>query len=1822
MIPQMISSRFKHLPGNGRRWAISLLASLLALLVPAVYADAAPQKLALWPGPAPMGDGTFQPSTAAITLHRPAQPNGAAMVICPGGGYGGLVTKGEGHGIAEWLNQHGIAGIVLEYRLPRGNFQLPLLDAQRAIRTVRFRAKEWGIDPDRIGIIGFSAGGHLASTAGTHFDAGDPKAAEPLDRVSCRPDFMVLIYPVISMGPLGHAGSRTNLMGREPKPELIDLFSNEKQVTRQTPPGFLAHAQDDTAVPPVNSRIFYEALLAQQVPAKYLELPKGGHGLNGYKGPMWDAWQQQSLEWLETQKLVPKGTAGAAKATLPAEFAGITPLQWSVRMAESEMARRGNSLAWKADGKAKWDYAAGLLTYSLLKLNETAPDPRLVAFSGNAIGSFIAPDGSIQGYKPADFNLDNINSGKTALALWRLTGDERYRKAAALLRRQFETQPRTGDGGFWHKQRYPHQMWLDGLYMASPFYAECAQTFKEPAAALDDVAKQIRLVGAHTFDPATGLFYHGWDESREQSWADKATGRSPSFWSRAIGWYGMAMVDVLDFVPADHPARAEIIAQLQKLIAGVAKQQDPATCLWYQVTDQGALPGNYLESTASAMFVYTIAKAVNHGYASRDYVPMLQKGYGGLIARRLQIGGDGRISLTHCCQVAGLGNGRNGTCEYYFGEPIVENDLKGTGPFILAGIEMQQVLGLPMAVAVAAPEWAKLPELLARIQAPVFPDRDFPITRFGAVGGEAADASEAIRRAIEACQAAGGGRVIVPAGVFISGPIELKGNVNLHLEKGATLKFKTDPKAYLPAVATRFEGMECLNYAPLLSATGQTNVAITGEGILDGQADETNWWSWTRKQPDGGPSRQTAARNRLAQMVADNVPPEQRRFGDGDCLRPGFIEITRCRNVLIEGVNLRRSPMWVIHPLLSTNVTVRGVNIMSHGPNNDGCDPESCRDVLIEGCVFDTGDDCIAIKSGRNNDGRRVATPSENLVVRRCTMKEGHGGVVIGSEISGGCRNVFVEDCTMDSPDLNRALRFKSNAVRGGTIENVFMRNTTIGQVRDAVLQIDFVYEEGAKGPYKPVVRNVVMENVTVRQTPRILNVVGFPGAEISGVRIINSTFLNVAGPDIIKDAGDIRLENVIRQAAPPPIDRQALATRHNVVRTDANPRQPLQVGNGEFAFAADATGLQTFQGNTMAQWGWHSEPLPADLNIKDFKLTPYDTYGRSVGYATSPAGQERLYNWLRENPHRLNLGKLALAVKKADGTALVPADLKEVRQELDLWRGTLTSRYTIEGQPVEVVTCAAPDRDAVAVRIESPLVASGRLSVTLAFPYGKAGGKGGVPEGADWTRPQAHRTVMTPRGDHGADLARQLDNDRYRVALTWSAGAALTSPEPHRFMLAPAGGGKALELVCTFSPGEIAGELPSFDQTRNAAKLHWQGFWKGGGAIDLSASRDPRWKELERRIVLSQYLLAVNEAGSLPPQESGLLLNSGNWNGKFHLEMHWWHGTHYALWGRWPLFAKSLDWYSRTLSSARERAATQGYRGARWPKMVGPEGYDSPSGIGPLLIWQQPHPIFYALLDARLHPGRETLEKWREVIFATADFMAAYAVRDPATGHYVLGPPLKTVPEKNDIKTTRNPGFELSYWKFGLRIARDWRAQLGLPPEPKWDEVYANLAPLPVAEGCYLLQEGQTDTFTKWNWEHPSQIGMPGMLPGDGADPETARRTVKRTAEVWQWDRCWGWDFPMMAMAAARNGEPALAVDALLNPSFKNNYDDAGINAGGPNDVYFPGNGGLLYAVALMAAGWDPTPAGAGAPPARNAPGFPNDGSWTVKHEGLSKAP
>jgi len=682
-------------------------------------------------------------------------------------------------------------------------------------------------------------------------------------------------------------------------------------------------------------------------------------------------------------------------------------------------------------------------------------------------------------------------------------------------------------------------------------------------------------------------------------------------------------------------------------------------------------------------------------------------------------------------------------------------------------------------------------------------------------------------------------------------------------------------------------------------------------------------------------------------------------------------------------------------------------------------------------------------------------------------------------------------------------------------------------------------------------------------------------------------------------------------------IDRQTLVTRHNVTISRADPLTPLSVGNGEFAFTADVTGLQTFPEyhqrgmslGTLSQWGWHSIPNPEGYALAD-ALNPYTVAGREVPYAAggSPSGgYSPAANWLRANPHRLHLGQIGLHVTKSDGSAVAIEDLAKTTQTLDLWAGLLTSRFEVEGEPVQVMTVCHPLRDLLAVRIESPLLAKQRLSVRLTFPYGSTEwGKA-----ADWALADRHATTGRI-ADRQADLTRSLDADRYFVRVAWSQGGRMQMRSQHEYEIIHEG--NQLEIAVAFAPKEIVDSLPEFEAVRVAAVDHWQRFWRSGGAIDFSQCTDPRAPELERRVVLSQYLMAIQCAGSRPPQETGLTSNS--WHGKSHLEMHWWHGVHFALWDRLELLERSLPWYESILPRAAGTAKIQGYEGVRWPKMVGPDGRESPSNVGVFLIWQQPHPIYYAELCYRAKPNRATLERYRRIVFETAEFMASYPVWEEAKRRYVLGPALIPAQESYGSSRARNlnPTFELAYWHWALETAQQWRERLDLERHPKWDEVIRHLSRPTVRDGIYTGIETPPYTIRR---DHPTMVAALGFVP---ATPLINRDIMKRTYDSvladWDWPSTWGWDYPMLAMTAARLGEPAKAVDALFLDSPKNRYLVNGHNYQSARlPLYLPGNGGLLTAVAMMAGGWDGGPEGP-------APGFPKDGTWNVRCEGLRRMP
>lgn len=426
--------------------------------------------------------------------------------------------------------------------------------------------------------------------------------------------------------------------------------------------------------------------------------------------------------------------------------------------------------------------------------------------------------------------------------------------------------------------------------------------------------------------------------------------------------------------------------------------------------------------------------------------------------------------------------------------------------------------------------WGEMKQIVDNLKLPVFPDKTFNVIDFGAVSGGIVDNTAAFQKAIESCVENGGGKVLVPSGKYLTGPILLRSNVNLHIEEGAEILFSVNPKDYYPLIHTSFEGMELMNYSPLIYAYQQKNIAITGKGILNGQASNDNWWTWKGSREygwvNGMPSQKDSLNlPKLMEMAQTGLPVLERIFGEGHFIRPNFIEPFECSNVLIQGVTILNAPFWVMHPIKCTNVIIDGVTVNSHGPNNDGCDPEYSKNVLIKNCTFNTGDDCIAIKSGRDAEGRRVAIKSENIVIQNCKMVDGHGGVVMGSETSAGVRNVFVENCVMDSPNLDRAIRIKTNSRRGGTTENIYVRNIEIGEVRECVLKMNMFYGSygNQTGDFLPQIMNVNLENINVKKGGKFgILAKGYADSPISNINLRNVTIENVEVPYSIENVINI----------------------------------------------------------------------------------------------------------------------------------------------------------------------------------------------------------------------------------------------------------------------------------------------------------------------------------------------------------------------------------------------------------------------------------------------------------------------------------------------------------------------------------------------------------------------------------------------------------------------------------------------------------------------------------------------------------------------------
>jgi protein-glucosylgalactosylhydroxylysine glucosidase len=678
-------------------------------------------------------------------------------------------------------------------------------------------------------------------------------------------------------------------------------------------------------------------------------------------------------------------------------------------------------------------------------------------------------------------------------------------------------------------------------------------------------------------------------------------------------------------------------------------------------------------------------------------------------------------------------------------------------------------------------------------------------------------------------------------------------------------------------------------------------------------------------------------------------------------------------------------------------------------------------------------------------------------------------------------------------------------------------------------------------------------------------------------------------------------------------IDRFALVTRHNIENSRIDSLSSLSVGNGKFAFTVDITGLQTFPEfysrgiplGTMSEWGWHTGENPDSFKITELYKT-YSVHGREVDYLRQWKKNEDIRksaasDWLRSNPHRVHLGMIGLQILKEDGKEISIKDIRDPVQKLNLWTGEIESRFIIEGVPVHLITVCHPDYDMVSVKITSELIGRKRLKVKISFPLGVSS-----PTGYDFKSADKHVTSVLSDTNNITIFGRIQDKEIYKVIL-WRNDAEIREVTKHIYSLEPVKADSVYSFSCQFLNESGEGRIQNFGETEAASKKSWEKYWTSGGAVDFSECTDPRANELERRVILSQYLTNIQCCGSLPPAETGLTYNS--WFGKFHLEMHWWHSVHFVLWQHTQVLEKQMNYYFKIFDKARKTAKHQGYKGVRWPKMVGPDGRESPSTVGTYLIWQQPHPIFYSeLIYRNASQKKEVLEKYKELVFATADFMASYAYFDSTENHYSLGPVLIPAQESLKLETTINPAFELVYWYWALQTAQEWRRRLNLKPDPGWSEIIRKISGLPIRNGLYLCSEDTKDSYSNPRYlsDHPIVAGISGVLPKTRlVNPLILGNSLDTILKKWNWKTTWGWDFPMLAMSAASIGRAAQAMDFLMMDAPKNrylmnghNYQDARLT------IYLPGNGGLLTAVARMAVSDE----------------FPHNGKWNIKWENLNQ--
>jgi hypothetical protein len=687
------------------------------------------------------------------------------------------------------------------------------------------------------------------------------------------------------------------------------------------------------------------------------------------------------------------------------------------------------------------------------------------------------------------------------------------------------------------------------------------------------------------------------------------------------------------------------------------------------------------------------------------------------------------------------------------------------------------------------------------------------------------------------------------------------------------------------------------------------------------------------------------------------------------------------------------------------------------------------------------------------------------------------------------------------------------------------------------------------------------------------------------------------------------------------PIDRKALVERHKIINRSADTLSSLSVGNGKFAFTVDITGLQSFPAayengvplGTQSEWGWHSF-----LNSDSFKfeetLRNYDINGRVVSYpvqTTEPLRTKNAVEWYRQNPHRLQLGNIGFEFVKKNGSPAELNDIRNIHQTLNLWTGEIHSRFTIDDVPVDVITYGHQQQDAISVKVTSTLINEGRLHLRIRFPYPTGEWKDG---GSRFAVNDKHRSFIHSSQKNTASIRHEIDKSSWFADLRWSGKAELIARDSNYFLISPSAS-PSFELSVRFDQSQST-PAQSFAETSDNSSKQWLKFWTSGAAVDFTGSLDKRAIELERRIVLSQYLTRIQCAGNNPPQETGLTYNS--WYGRPHMEMHWWHSVHFALWGRNALMENTLSWYKKAAAKGRAIAKRQGYEGIRWQKMTDNDGNESPSSVGAFLIWQQPHVILFAELCYRNDSSAATINKYKELVFETADFMASYAHYDSIKKKYILGPGLIPAQERFNPITTINPAYELVYWHWALQTAIKWRLRAGMPAVKKWDDVFKGLSPLIVNENKYLFTENAFDSYTNpaYQTDHPSVLGALGMLPQTMlVDTAVMRSTFNWIWKNWNWDHTWGWDFPMTAMTATRLGLPEQAIEALLMPVTTNTYLNNGHNYQDKRlTIYLPGNGGLLAAIAMMCAGYDGCKT--------KNPGIPKNDNWKVRWEGLKRMP